>query len=863
VSVGKVSQSLVERIREQADQNGLVVWYDPEGRYREVVDEWREDDLPLERYTGSIFELRHRVEPKMAGLQPPRLVVYVPLERAATGDGLIELEAAGVVVAPGQQPATRNTRLGVVARTAFAGLGWAPDKVASLVREIDAGKLTLAELDRLAEQDGAALGVLAAIFETGNAEEVVLRFLGLSTHDGAIEAKAVLESLRGMVEAVAGVGPLAGESPAELRSAAAAQVLLSEAAERLGADFPPRLEGAATSSAKAAELARRWRNRRDLQESYVTLADNIESRFSLAEVDFPGPTMRTVDTFEVCERQLLGAARRRLIEAEPPELESLLSLVTERQAGFWGATKPVLQAQWALLGEAAELLLAAAGVGSALADGKATALRSTVEGYTGGLEGGAPWCRLDSLHRHVEQRYRTLAPVSAAERDEIERLIARARKRYEEVARTLAERFTRSLVEEGGTAAGVRLQRETFRRFVEPALAKGRTAYLLVDGLRYEMAAELAASTLHGELSCVLGTLPSITSVGMAALLPGAHQGPVLASETDGSVYLELGKDAARNRAERMKLFTDRVEGRVFATKLDALLPPSRSVSRRIEEADLIVVTATEELDGLCESGNVAMAHRLMDDVLLQIDRTIHTLFGLGIATIVVTADHGFLLTEEIDAGDKLAPPGGKKVALHRRVWIGRGGAADPSFARLDAPAVGLGGDLEIAVPWGLGVFRMAGGSESYFHGGAAPQEILLPVWVIGSEGSGADSRPSLDWLITPGSRTISARLLSVQIEARSSTLFAAEPRSVRLAVVDAGRPISQTVAASYGLEPSTGAVRLESDPADPNRLRACSVTLMLKDRPASETVRIEALDHESGERLASTPDIRVQLADL
>lgn len=860
--MGKVSQSLVARIREQADQKGLVVWYDPEGRYREVVDEWSEDDLPLERHTGSLFELRHRVEPKMRALEPPRLVVYLPLDRAATGDGLVELEAAGVVVAPGQQPPARNTRLGVVARTAFAGLGWAPDKVANLVREIDAGKLSLAELDRLAEQDGAALGVLAAIFETGHAEEVVLRFLGLSTHDGAIEAKAVLESLRGMVEAVTGVGPLAGESPAELRSAAAVQVLLAEVAERLGRDLPPRLQGAATTSPKAAALARRWRNRRDLQESYVTQADSVETRFSLAEVDFPGSTMRTVDTFEVCERQLLGATRRRLIEVEPPEVRSLLSLVTERQAGFWSATKPALQAQWALLGDAAELLLTAASVGSALADGKATSLRSTVEGYTSGLEGGTPWCRLDSLHRHVEQRYRTLAPVSAAERDELERLMVRARKRYEDVARTLAERFTRSLIHEGGAATGVRPQRETFRRFVEPVLAKGRTAYLLVDGLRYEMAAELAASSLHGELSCVLGTLPSITSVGMAALLPGAHQAPVLASGK-GGVYLELGKDAASNRAERMKLFADRVKGKVFTTKLDALLPPSRSVSRRIEEADLVVVTATEELDGLCESGNVAMTHRLMDDVLLQIDRTIHTLFGLGVETIVVTADHGFLLTEEIDAGDRLAAPGGETVSLHRRVWIGRGGAADPSFARLDATAVGLGGDLEIAVPWGLGVFRMAGGSESYFHGGAAPQEILLPVWVIGSEGNGEGSPPSLDWLLTVGSRVISARLLSVQIEARSSTLFAAEPRSVRLAVVDAGRSISQAVAASYGLEPSTGAVRLETDPEAPNRLRACSVTLLLKDRPAHETVRIEAIDHETGERLASTPEIRVQLADL
>ena len=52
-------------------------------------------------------------------MQPPRLLVYVPMDQGETDHALAELEAAGVVVQPGQQPPSRNTRLSLVARNAL------------------------------------------------------------------------------------------------------------------------------------------------------------------------------------------------------------------------------------------------------------------------------------------------------------------------------------------------------------------------------------------------------------------------------------------------------------------------------------------------------------------------------------------------------------------------------------------------------------------------------------------------------------------------------------------------------------------------------------------------------------------------
>jgi len=60
----------------------------------------------------------------MDGEEPPRLVVYVPMAQEQTHHALIELEAAGVVMQPSQQPPMRNTRLAVVVTT-HSGASWA------------------------------------------------------------------------------------------------------------------------------------------------------------------------------------------------------------------------------------------------------------------------------------------------------------------------------------------------------------------------------------------------------------------------------------------------------------------------------------------------------------------------------------------------------------------------------------------------------------------------------------------------------------------------------------------------------------------------------------------------------------------
>ena len=114
----------------------------------------RNSHLPnttVARYDGSFFKLRKEIDHLLNDGQPPRLVVYVPIERTETHSALIELDCAGVIMQPRQQPPACNTRLSVVARNALKPI-LGEDQVAEIERQVEAGKLSLADLNSLAEQ---------------------------------------------------------------------------------------------------------------------------------------------------------------------------------------------------------------------------------------------------------------------------------------------------------------------------------------------------------------------------------------------------------------------------------------------------------------------------------------------------------------------------------------------------------------------------------------------------------------------------------------------------------------------------------------------------------------------------------------
>ena len=118
----------------------------------------------------------------------------MPVSRGDTHSALIELKAA-VIMRPGQRPPNRNTKLAVVARNALTPI-LGDDQVAEIEKQVETGKLSLADLNALASKGkDTSTGILSLIFGTTNPQDVALDVLHDGRYDGEIEQKSARKEL--------------------------------------------------------------------------------------------------------------------------------------------------------------------------------------------------------------------------------------------------------------------------------------------------------------------------------------------------------------------------------------------------------------------------------------------------------------------------------------------------------------------------------------------------------------------------------------------------------------------------------------------------------------------------------------------
>jgi len=388
-----------------------------------------------------------------------------------------------------------------------------------------------------------------------------------------------------------------------------------------------------------------------------------------------------------------------------------------------------------------------------------------------------------------------------------------------------------------------------------------------VDALRFEMAHELGLllkDNFKLEIQPAIGTMPTITEIGMAALLPKAHESAKVVAVGGGKLALEIDGKTIKDRKDRVAFLKENAGVSVFDAKLDDLLPkPTRKVKDGIQNNQLILITS-QEIDELGEADNMAQSRLQIDGVLSHLRRGVRVLADHGINTIVLVADHGHLFADEIGEDMKIETPGGKVEDLHRRVWVGIGGTSEPSYLRASLSSLGVNSELDIATPWTFAVFKSKGGGRAYFHGGLSPQELIVPVVVMHPTAKPLAPTTSIQWTLNPGTPKLTTRFFSVQIAGTEieSSLFGFEPPKVRIELRANRKCVSLPVSASYGFEDATGEVKLKISESDNKRIEPNTVTVMLSEEISQKTVGVYLLDATTGVELVAplTVDVAISM---
>jgi hypothetical protein len=840
----------------------MVLWFDPEQHYTAFVRDLRLPGATVACYEDSFFALRHAIDHLLDSDDPPRLLVYVPLAEEQTHDALIELAASAAILKPGQGSAQRNTRRAVVARRALRPV-LGDEQADEVARQVEAGRLNLADLDRLGGVDGGS-AVIKSIFGTANPQDVALALLHSERHDTKVVARKAIDELAQLGAHTFGVTLPGDLACPDLRARLARHLLTAGFLASLAGVIPPELATISRPSDPESleaciALVRTWRLRRDLQASYVAHAERVERELGLHQIAFTREELRACETFALTEQTLQAAVELALTNRPA---EEVLELARSRIAGFWAEQRAAIQARWALAHTAGLLLYEAARIERELKQTPAEPV-ALLRAYA---EGEPPWCLLDTYQRNLERRWQTFELSDLATYQTLEDLVTRARQRFMEVGDRLAGTFTQALAHAKGALPGLSRQRDTFVTSVRPALAEGKTAYILVDALRFEMARELLLGLndeYQSQITVAVGTVPTITEIGMAALMPGAEGEVRVVPAGEGKVGLQIGSTLLKDRQGRLAWLRNQVNEPLAITTLEAMLPkPAPALHNELQQAQMIVVTS-QEIDELAEQDNIRLARKVMDDVLADLARLVRKLREHGCKTIIIAADHGYLFGAELDSSMKIDPPGGQTIDLHRRVWVGRGGSASDAYMRIGLSAFGLNDDLDIAVPWGLGAFKVAGGARAYFHGGMSPQEFAVPVLVLQPATTGRVTPLSaIEWRLTTGTKKIATRFFSIQIAAHSNSLFEFDPPRVRVEVRSKGASIADPVSATYGLVGGTQEIELRTQTDEPQNIEPNTVTMMISGAPG-KTATVHLLDATTGRELARIEKIEVALLAL
>jgi hypothetical protein len=841
-----VAKQLAEKLQERH----VVVWYDEHREFQPFVDEVRggprltsepvsftvgRTKAKLTEYAGSLFELRAFAEALVRGDKPDTVVVYIPgVVHDSKSSVLMELEKAGKTWKPelkqlAKMVLLQKYTLGVV------------DELLPIDRRVSYEDLARAAAN---SAEAEPPSILKSIFHDASTNDGLLAaWLVSNMRDAEILAKDATRELTKLVKARLGLDLPLGAPLAKLRAVTLRYVLASEFRLDLSCAPPASLEGVpepATEDHQAAvrDLARRLRG--DFPDAYAPLADRIEQELGLNTAKLPANALGSIDTFRFEEHTLLGRADdliagRNFIDA--------LAIVSEREQSFWLDRDVGRKAQWEATRRMAELGNVAVRVRTAVSkiSGDSTAWLDAYVSQDG-------WHRLDQAERRLE------AWVSNLDEEPDERALGVVRRDYEDVCYTMADGFTKALGKARWTIPVALQQTRVFSEVVS-----GRpkpVAYFLVDAMRFEMGVELAErlpKTSEVSVRPAVGVLPSITPIGMAALMPGASASFSVVEQT-GKLGARIDDAFLPDLTSRRKFAASRVP-KLVDLALDELLGLQASkLAKKIDGAQVIVVRS-QEIDHAGEAGFIFHARQVMDTVIDNLARAIRKLATAGVAHAVVTADHGHLFfASDRDESMRIDAPGGDTVDLHRRCWIGRGGKTPVGCVRVTASELGYDSDLEFVFPVGTGVFK-AGGDLAFHHGGPSLQELVVPVLTVRSKMQ--EPTPKSVGPITASGLpdAVTNRIFTVTFTYREAELaIGAEGLQVRPLLVAGGKQVGAVgMAVGAQLDRKTETVLLE-----PNK--PVTVGFQLSDEPAS--LRVVVQDPATDAELYRSPnDIPVRLA--
>lgn len=792
----KIQDFIAEHLKGRLEEARSLVVYDPEGRYHDLVLAMAEDRIAVvDGCPSTILGREAALDAwlRMGTDDRLRLLVYLPIPAPVSERDIRDNPYQIFALGGGVFPAGQNESYDALCRQAAPDLSPRIDALFEsetpdfeTVNHLLAGGANWPQLKRRLKAESAA-EILTAVLSPTPEQETAL-----------VADAAWVPEFRTFFSTVLG-GELhtRSQSYPALRDEAWRFILFSEFVLDLPGDPPEALGDVPRASARYADLVftvcDRLRAAENHQQAYLEAAEAVAEDLKIEARAAGIMELGERDTFAFEERVYLQVFADAI---RMGEFDEAARLAHQRRKSIWIKQRGERDQLWTVAERARELLMCV----------------RDLQGEMGGVgrTAGDLFAFYRDRFRLADRRHRDFEQAVAdtyGEHDVLDGLIEQARRGYFRAAESLQARFLEAVAEEGWPVSGQIRHGEVFDRFVSPWLKeRKKVAFFMVDALRYELAAALDAELSerwNTELAAVCAQLPTVTAVGMAALMPGADGKLRLVKEKDELVPHVQGERVLLPK-DRLRFIQRMYGDRCAARNLDELVTKKRIV---LADTTQLLLVKTTDIDQFGEI-NPLEARRLIPRLTRKIIAGVNRIRKLGFDHAVIATDHGFVLFDEQQAGDGVAKPPGDWRMAKTRCLLGKCAVSENVrvFSKSD---VGIDGDFEdYVVPRSFGTFVKG---HPYAHEGLSLQECVLPVVHVdfGRESAETAKPPAEISLSYKGGKTdrITTRRPMIQV-----SMFAAlfdEPVEFQLeAESEDGTVIGET-ASSPDVNPATGMVTI------------------------------------------------------
>lgn len=333
--------------------------------------------------------------------------------------------------------------------------------------------------------------------------------------------------------------------------------------------------------------------------------------------------------------------------------------------------------------------------------------------------------KIDTEYRRAITSYKRIDEPS----DDFETLIGIIERTYQtRFLDVLGNEYSKALEQQGKWEFVGQTASDEFYSQIQKNPTK-KMFVIISDALRYEIGEELCEriksnKILKGgaEIEHMVSSLPSITSFGMATLLPHREL-----SFSSGQVMVDgmpTNGVAARNAVLKAR------NPAYAAISYDDISSMTQKEIRKYCSDKTLIYIYHDVMDNAGEhsEGKVFDVTETCIDELIALVKKLYN--NLQISNFYITADHGFLYRRnELEPQNKYSNITSLNAleTSKRYILTDDESLSVPYCLEFRLNKVS-GGDYKYIAPWGYDLFKTPGGGIQYVHGGPSLQETIVPL---------------------------------------------------------------------------------------------------------------------------------------